>query len=161
MSSSIKADSIRGSVDEAVKAAMRARDMQRLGVLRLIQAAFKQREIDSRVDAGGAVEITDEVALAIIEKMVKQRRDSIEQFTKANRLDLVSKEEYETGILREFLPTALSEAEVQAVIAAAIEETGSKDIKDLKVMMGVLKPRLQGRADMGEVSRLVKSMLAG
>jgi len=146
---------IKQKVDEAMKAAMRAQEKQRLGAIRLITAAFKQKEVDERIA------ITDEIALQILDKMVKQRRESIKQFEAANRNDLVVVEQFELGILQEFMPAALSTAEVEKLIAAAIQESGAKTVRDMGLVMGILKPQLQGRADMSEVSNSIKTMLAG
>lgn len=151
----MSAGSIKQRLDDATKAAMRAQEKQRLGVIRLIQAAFKQREVDERIA------ITDEIALQILDKMVKQRRESIKQFEAANRNDLVVVEQYELVILQEFMPAALGADEIQKLIAAAVQESGAKTAKDMGLVMGILKPQLQGRADMSEVSGLIKAMLAG
>lgn len=138
-----------------MKAAMRAKEKQRLGAIRLIQAAFKQKEVDERI------EITDEIALPILITMVKQRRDSIKQFRDAKRDDLAVIEEFELTVLQEFMPTALTADEVKQLITSAISETGAKNAKDMGLVMGILKPKLQGRADMGEVSTIIKTMLVG
>lgn len=151
----INSATIKQQVDEAMKAAMRAQEKQRLGAIRLITAAFKQKEIDERIV------ITDEIALAILDKMVKQRRDSIKQFTDAKRDDLVAIEEFELTVLSEFMPTPLSAEEIKQLISSAINESGAKAAKDMGLVMGILKPKLQGRADMGEVSKLIKTMLVG
>lgn len=146
---------IKQRIDEAMKAAMRAQEKQRLGVIRLIQAAFKQREVDERIV------ITDEIALQILDKMCKQRRDSIKQFSDAKRDDLVAIEEYELTVIQEFMPAALSTEEITALVKAAVSETGATAAKDMGQVMAILKPKLQGRADMGEVGKLIKSMLTG
>jgi uncharacterized protein YqeY len=148
-------NSIKLKLDEAMKAAMRAQEKQRLGAIRLVQAAFKQKEVDERIV------ITDEIALQILDKMVKQRRESIKQFEAAKRDDLVAVEEFELTVLQEFMPAALSADEVQQLISAAIQESGAKTAKDMGLVMGILKPQLQGRADMSEVSKVIKSVLAG
>lgn len=148
-------NSIKLKLDEAMKAAMRAQEKQRLGAIRLVQAAFKQKEVDERIV------ITDDIALQIMDKMVKQRRESIKQFEAAKRDDLVAVEEFELTVLQEFMPAALSAAEVQQLISAAIQESGAKTAKDMGLVMGILKPQLQGRADMSEVSKVIKSVLAG
>lgn len=145
---------IKQHLNDAMKLAMRAQDKQRLGVIRLIQAAFKQVEVDERVV------ITDELALQIMSKMVKQRRDSIKQFADANRDDLVAVEEYELTVLSDFLPAAMSTEEIKSCVTAAISETGASSVKDMGKVMEVLKPKLQGRADMGEVGKLIKTLLA-
>lgn len=148
-------NSIKQKLDEATKAAMRAQEKQRLGVIRLIQAAFKQKEVDERIT------ITDEIALQILDKMVKQRRESIKQFEAANRNDLVEVEQYELGILQEFMPAALSADEVQKLVSDAVKQSGATTAKDMGNVMAILKPQLQGRADMSEVSKLIKTLLAG
>lgn len=145
---------IKQKIDEAMKAAMRAQEKQRLGVIRLILAAFKQKEVDERIA------ITDEIALQILDKMCKQRRDSIKQYSDAKRDDLVAVEEYELTVLQEYMPAALSADEVNKLVTAAISETGAKTAKDMGQVMANLKPKLQGRADMAEVGQLIKSMLA-
>ncbi len=137
-----------------MKAAMRAQEKQRLGVIRLIQAAFKQKEIDERII------ITDDIALVLLDKMAKQRRESIKQFSDAKRDDLVAVEEYELGVLQEYMPAALSADEVSSLVAAAISEAGAQSAKDMGKVMAILKPKLQGRADMGEVGNLIKNLLA-
>ncbi len=146
--------SIKQRVDEAMKAAMRAQEKQRLGVIRLILSDFKQKEVDARVT------ITDEIALQILDKMAKQRHESIKQFQAGRRDDLVAVEEYELKIIQEFLPAPLSAAEVQKLITEAIKQTGATAVKDMGQVMAILKPQLQGRADMGEVGKTIKSMLA-
>lgn len=145
---------IKQQIDEAMKAAMRAQEKQRLGVIRLIQAAFKQKEVDERIV------ITDEIALTILDKMSKQRRDSIKQFSDAKRDDLVAVEEYELTVLQEFMPAALDAEEITKLVTEAVKETGATTAKDMGQVMAILKPKLQGRADMGEVGKLIKSMLA-
>ena len=151
----VDTNSIKYKLSEAMKAAMRAQEKQRLGAIRLIQAAFKQKEVDERIV------ISDEIALQILDKMVKQRRESIKQFEAANRTDLVAVEEYELTVLHEFMPAALSADEVQQLIKAALQQSGAKTAKDMGLVMGILKPQLQGRADMSEVSKLIKTMLTG
>jgi len=146
---------IKQQLSDAMKAAMRAQDKQRLGVIRLIQAAFKQVEVDERVV------ITDELALQILAKMVKQRRDSITQFKSANRDDLVAVEEYELTVLSDFMPAAMGADEIKSLVTAAISETSASSVKDMGKVMEVLKPKLQGRADMGEVGKLIKTLLVG
>jgi uncharacterized protein YqeY len=148
-------NSIKLKLDEAMKAAMRAQEKQRLGAIRLILAAFKQKEVDERIV------ITDDIALQILDKMVKQRRESIKQFEAAKRDDLIAIEEFELTVLQEFMPAALSADEVQQLISAAIQQSGAKTAKDMGLVMGILKPQLQGRADMTEVSKVIKSVLAG
>ena len=137
-----------------VKTAMRSKDKERLGVLRLITAAFKQKEVDERI------ELDDTMVLAIMDKMTKQIRDSIQQFEQAGRDDLAQKEAFELGIIQEYLPAQLTEDEIKQIITESIEATGAESAKDMGKVMGVLKPRLQGRADMGKVSGLVKQQLS-
>ncbi|MEE8233468.1 MAG: GatB/YqeY domain-containing protein [Gammaproteobacteria bacterium] len=140
-------------INEDVKAAMRSKDKDRLGVLRLITAAFKQKEVDERI------ELDDAMVLAIMDKMVKQIRDSIQQFEQAGRDDLVEKEKFELEIIQEYLPAQFTEDEIKQLIAESITESGAESVKDMGKVMGVLKPRLQGRADMRQVSGLVKQQL--
>ena len=147
--------SLKNKITEDMKAAMRAKDSARLGTVRLLLAAMKQKEVDERV------ELTDADVLAIIDKMVKQRRESIAQFEKAGRTDLVEGEKAEIGVLSGYLPRQLSEAEVAAEIAKAIAETGASGAKEMGKVMGLLKSRLAGRTDMGKVSGLVKAKLQG
>lgn len=150
------ADSVlKQQLTDDMKAAMRAKDKRRLGVVRLVLAAIKQREVDERI------ELDDAQVLAVLDKMVKQRRDSFTQFTDAGRQDLADQEDFELGVLQEYLPAALSEAEVDALITAAIESTGATSMGEMGKVMGVLKPQVQGRADVGEVSKRIKSLLAG
>ena len=139
---------------EAMKRAMKEQQKDRLSAIRLIQAAFKQKEVDERI------EITDNVALVIFDKMVKQRKDSVEQYKKANRDDLMQRELLEISVIQEFMPSALEGDEIKSLVAKAIAETNAKTIKDMARIMGVLKPLVQGRADMTEVSNLVKASLA-
>jgi len=141
-------------INEDVKAAMRSKDKERLGVLRLITAAFKQKEVDERI------ELDDTMVLAIMDKMTKQIRDSIQQFKQAGRDDLVAKETFELEIIQEYLPAQLSEDEISQIIAECIEASDAESTKDMGKVMGLLKPRLQGRADMGKVSGLVKQQLS-
>ena len=138
-----------------MKTAMRAKDSARLSTVRLLLAAMKQKEVDERV------ELTDTDVVSIIEKMIKQRRESIAQFAKASRQDLVDKEKSEIEVLSAYLPQKMSDAEVGQAISAAIAESGASGIKDMGKVMAALKPRLAGRADMGSVSGLVKAKLSG
>jgi len=138
-----------------MKAAMRARDAARLSAIRLLLAAVKQREVDERI------ELTDADVLSVIEKMLKQRRESIVQFEKAARTDLAEAEKFEVGVLSAYLPQQLGEAEIQKEIQSVIAETGASGIKDMGKVMAALKPRLAGKADMGKVSGLVKGRLSG
>ena len=144
---------IKNQLSEDVKLAMRNKDKERLAALRLIQAAFKQKEVDERI------EVNDELAIAILDKMAKQHRDSIDQFTQASRNDLVEKEQFELDIIESYLPAKLSETEINDMIASAITETGASSVKDMGKVMGILKGQLQGRADMGQVSGLIKTKL--
>ena len=138
-----------------MKTAMKSGDKPRLGVIRLMRAAVKQREIDERI------ELDDEQVLLTLDKMVKQRRDSIQQFEKADRQELADQEKFEIGIIQEFLPAQLGEDEISAMIAEAISATGAQSMKDMGKVMGMLRPKLQGRADMGAVSGLIKQKLSG
>ena len=147
--------SLKNRITEDMKAAMRAKDSARLGTVRLLLAAMKQKEVDERV------ELTDADVLTIIDKMVKQRRESIAQFEKAGRTDLAEGEKAEIGVLSGYLPQQLSEAEVAKEIEAAIAETGASGAKEMGKVMGLLKSRLAGRTDMGKVSGLVKAKLTG
>ena len=138
-----------------MKAAMRARDGARLSAVRLLLAAMKQKEVDERI------QLADGDVLGIIEKMIRQRRESIALFEKAGRDDLAQVEKFELGVLAAYLPQQLSEAEVGQAVAAAIAETGAAGVKDMGKVMGALKAMLAGRAEMGKVSALVKSKLSG
>lgn len=145
---------LKAKLIEDMKTAMKAGEKDRLGVIRLINAALKQREVDERI------EITDAIVLAVLEKMVKQRKDSISQYDAAGREDLAAIERYELGVIEAYLPAKMSEADVLAAVTAAIAETGAKTPADMGKLMAVLKPRLAGQADMGLVSGLVKKALA-
>jgi len=147
--------SLKQQLVDDMKAAMKSGDKVRLGVIRLINAAIKQREVDERI------ELDDPAVLAVLEKMVKQRRDSISQYDAANRLDLSRIERDEMAIIEHYLPAKLGEAEVVDAIDAAVLETGAAGPADMGKLMAVLKPRLAGRADMGDVSKLVKARLSG
>ena len=147
--------SLKTRLTDDMKAAMKAGEKSRLAVIRLINAAIKQKEVDERV------ELDDAAVLAVLEKMVKQRKDSISQFDAAGREDLSAVERAELEIIDGYLPAKLDEAAVAAAIDAAIAETGASAAADMGKLMGVLKPRLAGQADMGLVSRLVKQKLAG
>jgi uncharacterized protein YqeY len=138
-----------------MKAAMRAKESARLSAIRLILAAIKQKEVDERVELG------DADVVAIVEKMIKQRRESIAQFEKASRSDLVEAEKFELGVLSAYLPQPMSDLEVEQALAAAVSESGASSVKDMGKVMALLKPRLAGRADMGKVSGLVKAKLSG
>jgi len=136
-----------------MKASMKGGDKKRLGVIRLVLAAIKQIEVDERIELDNAR------VLAVLDKMVKQRRESISQFKKAGRDDLWEQEEFEVSILQDFLPEALSDAEIEQLITKAISDTGASSIKDMGKVMGILKPQMQGRADMGAVSGKIKAQL--
>jgi uncharacterized protein YqeY len=142
-------------INDDVKAAMKAKDKARLGVLRLITAAIKQREIDERIT------LNDEQVLAVLEKMIKQRKDSIAQYEKAGRDELAQQEAFEIGIIQAYMPEQLSDDEIEALITEAISSSGAESMKDMGKVMGLLKPKLAGRADMGAVSGKIKAKLAG
>jgi uncharacterized protein len=146
---------LKSRVNEDMKAAMRAKDAPRLAAIRLLLAAMKQKEVDERV------ELTDTDVISIIDKMIKQRRDSIMQYEAGSRQDLADAEKFEITVLQAYMPQALSEAEIATAIAAAVQSTGANAMSDMGKVMAVLKPQLAGRADMGKVSALVKSKLAG
>ncbi|MCG6900352.1 MAG: GatB/YqeY domain-containing protein [Gammaproteobacteria bacterium] len=146
--------SLKDRIQQDVKDAMRAKDKERLAAIRLITAAIKQREVDERI------ELDDEQVLLVLDKMCKQRRESISQFEKAGRDDLVAKEVSELEIIQGYLPRQLDDEEIAALIDVALAETGASSIKDMGKVMGQLKPQLQGRADMSAVSAMIKSRLA-
>jgi len=146
--------SLRIRIQEDMKTALRAKDSQRLSAVRLLLAAVRQKEIDERV------ELDDAGVVAVIEKMLKQRRDSISQYEAANRQDLADVERFEVGVLLAYMPQALSEAEIEQEVAAMIAVSGAKGMADMGKVMAGLKPRLAGRADMGRVSSLVKAALS-
>jgi uncharacterized protein len=146
--------SLKQQINDDMKAAMRAKETARLGAIRLLLAAMKQREVDERI------ELTDADVVSIIEKMLKQRRDSISQYKAANRQDLVDVEEFEVSVLQAYMPQQLSEAEIVSAIAEAIAATGAAGPQDMGKVMGVVKPKLAGRADMGKVSGLSKAQLS-
>jgi len=147
--------SLKERVIEDMQNAMRARETARLGAIRLLLAAIKQREVDERI-------LLDDVAvIGVIDKMLKQRKDSIEQYQKAKRQDLVDAEQFEISVLTTYMPQALSPAEVEAIIVEAVAESGARAIQDMSKVMALAKPKLAGRADMGEVSKLVRAKLAG
>ena len=144
---------LKDRINDDMKAAMRAKEASRLSTIRLLLAAMKQKEVDERI------QMEDAVVLAIIEKMLKQRRESIAQFEKAGRNDLADTEKAEIGVLSAYLPQQMSEAEVADAIAAAIQESGAAGPKDMGKVMGLLKTRLAGKTDMGKLSGLVKAKL--
>jgi uncharacterized protein len=142
-------------ITEDMKAAMRAKDSERLGAIRMLTAAIKQKEVDERV------ELDDVAVVAIVDKLLKQRKDSIEAFEKANRQDLVDKEKAEAAVLQAYLPARLSADEVASEVKAIVAELGAKGPGDMGKVMGAAKQRLAGKADMGQVSAAVKAALAG
>lgn len=144
---------IKDQLTEAMKTAMREKQKERLGTIRLMLADFKRIEVDERI------EISDERALVILDKMVKQRRDSATQYEDANRPELAEKENFEIGVIQEFLPQPLTEDEITALIEEAVAATGAEGMQDMGKVMGQLKPKLQGRADMGAVSQLIRDRL--
>ncbi|QWD33230.1 GatB/YqeY domain-containing protein [Polynucleobacter paneuropaeus] len=146
--------SLKDQITEDMKTAMRAKEVTRLGTIRLLLAAIKQREVDERVV------VDDAGVLAIVEKLIKQRKDSIEQFAKAGRDDLVAVEQAEMIILQDYLPERLSDAEISAAVSAAVTASGASGPQDMGKVIGILKPQLAGKADMGKVSGLVKAALA-
>ena len=141
-------------INEDMKTAMRARESARLAAIRLLMAAMKQKEVDERI------ELDDAAVIAIIEKMLKQRKDSITQFEAGKRQDLADAEKFEVGVLMAYMPQALSAAEVEAIVAAAVAESGASAPSDMGKVIALVKPKVAGRADMGEVSKLVKAKLA-
>ena len=144
---------LRERLNDEIKAAMKAREQERLGALRLMLAAVKQREVDERIT------LDDAGVIAVVEKMIKQRKDSIAQYEKAERRDLADKERYEISVIEGYLPQQLSQGEIEAIVAEAIASTGAKSPADMGKVMGVVKPKLAGRADMGKVSAIVKGKL--
>ena len=147
--------SLKQRLTDDMKTAMKAGEKERLGTIRLMNAAIKQKEVDERI------EVDDSLVLAILEKMMKQRKDSVSQFEAANREDLAAIERAEMAIIEQYLPAKLGEAEILAAIDAAIADTGASGPADMGKVMGAIKPKLAGQADMGEVSKLIKQRLAG
>ncbi|WP_069471087.1 GatB/YqeY domain-containing protein [Candidatus Marithrix sp. Canyon 246] len=147
-------ESLKHKITEDMKNAMRAKDKPRLGVIRLMQAAIKQKEIDERI------ELDDTQVIVILDKMLKQRRDSLAQFQKAERQDLVDQEAFEIEIIQTYMPQALTEAELKDLIETAISETGAASMKDLGKIMAHLKPKVQGRTDMRALSANLKQRLS-
>ncbi|WP_185235512.1 GatB/YqeY domain-containing protein [Teredinibacter franksiae] len=147
------ASEIKNRIAQAVKDAMRAKDKQRLGVLRMVMAEFKRIEVDERV------ELDDARVLAVLDKMVKQRRDSLSQYLEANRQELADVESAEIAVIQEYLPAGLTEVEITELLKSAIAETGAESMRDMGKVMAIVKPQVQGRADMGAVSKLVKALL--
>jgi uncharacterized protein YqeY len=152
--------SLKARITDDMKTAMRAKETARLGTIRLLLAAIKQKEVDERIELDDAA-LGDPIIGSIVEKLIKQRKDSISQFQAAGRDDLVAAEQAELAVLQAYLPEQLSAAEVEAAVAAAIAESGASSAKDMGRVMALLKPRLAGRADMGQVSALIKTRLAG
>ncbi len=146
--------SLKARITEDMKTAMRAKDSARLGAVRLLQAAIKQREVDERI------ELDDMQVIEAIEKMLKQRRDSISQYEAANRHDLADVEKYEVSVLQEYLPQALTEAEIDGLLEQVVQETAASGITDMGKVMAAIKPLVVGRADMGKISGLIKSRLS-
>lgn len=144
---------LKEQITSAMKTAMREKDKARLGVIRLMLAAIKQIEVDERK------ELNDTEVLAVLDKMLKQRRESIKQYGAANRQDLLDQEQYEVGVIQTFMPAQLDDAEIDSIIAAAIAETGAASMKEMGKVMGIIRPKLQGRADMGAVSGKIKARL--
>jgi len=145
--------SLKARITEDMKAAMRAGEKDRLSCIRMLQAGIKQREVDERI------ELDDAQVLAVIDRMIKQRRESVTQFQAGNRADLVAKESAEIAVLTAYLPAQLGDAELATLIREAVASTGASSVKDMGKVMGVLKPRVQGRTDMGALSARIKSAL--
>ena len=148
------ASELKTRIQEDVKTAMRAKDKVRLGTLRMVTAALKQREVDERI------ELDDQATLEVLTRLVKQRKDSIEQYQSAGRDDLADKEQSELALIETYLPQALSDSELGALLDEALRETGAASMKDMGKVMAWLKPKVQGRADMGALSGAVKGRLA-
>jgi uncharacterized protein YqeY len=147
--------SLKTRITEDMKNALRAHETARLGAIRLLLAAIKQREVDERI------ELDDTAIIGVIDKMLKQRKDSIEQYQKAKRQDLVDAEQFEVTVLMGYMPQQLSASEIESIIAAAITESGAKSMQEMSKVMAIAKPQLAGRADMGEASKLIKAKLTG
>ena len=145
--------SLKAQISEDMKTAMRAKDSARLGTIRLLQAAIKQREVDERI------ELDDSNVIAVIEKMLKQRRDSIAAYESANRHDLADVEKFEVAVLQTYLPQQLTEDEIKAILEKVVVDTGATGIKDMGKVMAEIKPLVAGRADMGKISGLIKTRL--
>jgi len=146
---------LRERVNEDMKTAMKARDAERLGTVRLLLAAMKQREVDERIT------LDDEGVVSVIEKMLKQRKDSVSQYQQAGRQDLADREKQEMAVLQAYLPQQMTDAEVEAAVAEAVAATGARAPSDMGKVMAIVKPKVAGRADMGRVSALVKAKLTG
>jgi uncharacterized protein YqeY len=147
--------SLKARLTDDMKTAMKAGEKDRLGVIRLVNAAIKQREVDERIV------LDDAQVLAVLEKMLKQRKDSVTQYESAGREDLAVVERYEIGVIQAYLPAQLSAAEVEAIVAKAIADSGASSAKDMGKVVGLVKPQVAGRADMGQISQLIKQKLAG
>ena len=153
--------SLHDRIGEDMKAAMRARESARLSAIRLLLAALKQKQVDERAPGKESAALADAEVLAIIDKMIKQRRESIAQFERAGRTDLVEAEKFEIGVLSGYLPQPMAAAEIEQAVVAALAESGASGVKDMGKVMALLKSRLASRAEMGKVSALVKSKLGG
>ena len=147
--------SLKDKITQDMKDAMKSGDKDRLGVIRLILAALKQKEVDERIV------LDDAQVLAILDKMLKQRRESVAQFTQGNRQDLVDKEEAEIKVIQAYMPAQLSDGELEQLVAAAVAESGAASVKDMGKVMGILKPKVAGKADMSAVSAKIKAKLGG
>ena len=147
--------SLKGRITDDMKAAMRSGEKERLGVIRMLTAAIKQREVDERIS------LDDPQVLSVLEKMIKQRKESVVQFQAGNRPDLVAKESSEIALLQGYLPSQLSDSEIDSLIADAIASTGAASIKDMGKVMGIIKSKAQGRADMAAVGAKIKAKLSG
>ena len=145
---------LKDRINDALKTAMRAKEKERVAVLRLVMSEFKKIEVDERI------EVDDARALAVLDKMVKQRRDSEQQYTSAGRTELAEQEAYEITEIQAFLPAALTATELDAIISKALSDAGVTEARDMGKAMGLIKPQVQGRADMGEVSKLLKTKLS-
>ena len=147
--------SLKARITEDMKNALRAHETARLGAIRLLLAAIKQREVDERI------ELDETAIIGVIDKMLKQRKDSIEQYQKAKRQDLVDAEQFEVTVLMGYMPQHLSTSEIESITAAAVTESGAKSMQEMSKVMAIAKPKLAGRADMGEASKLIKAKLTG
>jgi uncharacterized protein len=145
--------SLKDTLKDAMKAAMRAKEKERLGTIRMIQAEIKRIEVDERI------EVDDERVLAVLDKMCKQRRDSITQYDDAGRTELADIERFEMGVIQEFLPAALTDEELDQIVTQAVADSGAESARDMGKVMALVKPQVQGRADMGAISKLVKAKL--
>jgi uncharacterized protein YqeY len=147
--------SLKDDITADMKEAMKAKDSARLGSIRLLQAAIQRKEVDERIT------LDDAQVLAVVEKLIKQSRDAIKQFNEAGRTELAEKESADVAVWEKYLPEQLSDAEIDALVKEALEQSGASEMKDMGKVMGILKPRLQGRADMGQVSARIKAALSG